>query len=184
MSFLISVNADSDDTETISSTLHIPSTLNVLDAENDVSDDADECHFHEIISCEMSRSQFENSLKKLTSCQRKAFLHIKDHFMNRGTKPLRIVITGGAGVGKSFVLKIICSFLQLFCAVCTGTNPVKCCAPTGPAARNINGQTIYSALKIPVDKYLNYASLTAYQLRMLKNSFAGSTQLLLMKLVW
>ena len=34
-------------------------------------------------------------------------------------------------------------------------------------------QTIHSALIIPVNKYLNYAGLTAYQLKMLKNSFAG-----------
>ena len=101
----------------------------------------------------MSHAEFESNLKKMTSCQRKAFSYIQNHFMNRKNDALRAFITGGAGVGKSFLLKIISNYLQLFCAGCSGTNPVKCCAPTGPAARNINGQTIHSALKIPVDKY-------------------------------
>ena len=55
----------------------------------------------------------------------------------------------------------------------SGTSPVKCCLPTGTAARHIYGQTIHSLLHIPVDKYLNYAALTSYTLNSLRRKFVG-----------
>ena len=55
----------------------------------------------------------------------------------------------------------------------SGLSPVKCCSPTGTAARHIYGQTIHSLLHIPVDKYLNYAGLTAYTLASLRRKIIG-----------
>ena len=65
------------------------------------------------------------------------------------------------------------AFLQIETSVTAGISPVKCCAPTGTAAKHICGQTIHSLLNIPVDKYLNYASLSALQLQTLRIKFVG-----------
>ena len=75
-------------------------------------------------------------------------------------------------MGKSFLLKLIAGYLELKTAIISGTSPVKCVAPTGTAARNIRGLTLH-LLKIPVEKYLNYAALPAFQLQQLKAFFAG-----------
>lgn len=50
------------------------------------------------------------------------------------------LVQGGAGTGKSFLLK------NMFNYICTvfGTKCVKILAPTGVAARNVNGETIHS----------------------------------------
>ena len=86
---------------------------------------------------------------------------------------MRLFITGGACVGKSYLLKIIVAYLQLYTASLPGKSPVKCCSPTGTAARHIYGQTIHSLLYIPVDKYLNYGCLTPYILNKLRTKFVG-----------
>jgi dephospho-CoA kinase len=64
--------------------------------------------------------------------------------------PLRMFITGGAGVGKSFIISILWEFLA---RAHQGqvARPVVLGAPTGVAAFNIQGETIHSALKLPVE---------------------------------
>ena len=51
--------------------------------------------------------------------------------------------------------------------------PVKVCAPTGTAARNIKGRTIHSLLKIPVTRYNNYVPLHPQALQVLRVEFHG-----------
>lgn len=62
-------------------------------------------------------------------------------------------ITGGAGVGKSFLIALIHEFLERAHRGASEFGSGRAsvlCAPTGGAAFNINGQTIHSAMKIPV----------------------------------
>lgn len=63
-------------------------------------------------------------------------------------------VTGGAGVGKSFLIKLLCEFLQ---RAYTGrqNSPIVLTAPTGVAAFNIAGNTLHSALKLPVEHFRN-----------------------------
>ncbi|WAR12800.1 PIF1-like protein, partial [Mya arenaria] len=135
--------------------------------------DTETLHFHQTSACSLSEAEFELSCQKLTDCQRNALHVVKKHFSEQSHVPLRMFVTGDAGVGKSFLLKLIVAFLQLNTPVTCAVSPVKCCSPTGTAARLINGQTIHSLLRIPVDKYLNYAGLTSFQLRSLQNQFVG-----------
>lgn len=145
----------------------ISQTESVPDFEEDIH------HYHEINVCIYSRSEFEIACAGLTSCQKKALNYIHSYFAGSKSKPLYLFITGGGGVGKSFLLKMIVAYLQLNQPVLSGVNPVKLCAPTGTAARNIHGSTIHSLLRIPVDKYMQYSSLTAYHLQQLRSLFAG-----------
>ena len=142
--------------------------------QNDVIDpDDDVIHFHELHS-RMSHADFETNYIKMTNCQKRVVAYIRDFLTDSNEKPaLRLFVTGGAGVGKSYLLKMIAAYLDLNTAIISGSSPVKCIAPTGTAARNIRGVTLHSLLKIPVEKYLNYAALSAYHLQQLRASFAG-----------
>lgn len=82
-------------------------------------------------------------------------------------------MTGGAGVGKSFVTRMIIAYLQLHVPITFGTSPVVVCAPTGTAARNIQGQTIHSLLNIPVQRYVSYECLRPGALKRLQQRFAN-----------
>lgn len=70
-------------------------------------------------------------------------------------EPLRIFVSGSAGVGKSHVIRAICyEAKKLLQSV--ADNPGNCTvlltASTGPAAFNIDGQTLNSALSIPNER--------------------------------
>ena len=79
-------------------------------------------------------------------------------------EPLRLSITGGKGVGKSLLLKIICIFLMKTMNLYSGLpdkSKILIPAPTGVAANNINGTTIISGLSIP--PYVNGYTLSRLQ---------------------
>ena len=72
--------------------------------------------------------------------------------------PLKLFITGRAGLGKSHLMKTICMFLTKTFNLYSGSPDkpkVLILAPTGVAAININGTTINSGLNIPpyVNRY-------------------------------
>lgn len=135
---------------------------------NDISFE-DDLHMHSL-ACTMSLEEFHNSVKKLTLSQSKVLKFLKLKFQNKEF-PFYMFISGGAGVGKTFLTKVIVAYLQLFCSKVSNSNPVLVCAPTGTAANNINGGTIHSMLKIPVCKYLQYNCLSGYSLKQLRKKF-------------
>ena len=95
-------------------------------------------------ACYMSHDEFSLSINSLTNCQKRALQIVQNHFSSRRNKPLLLFITGGAGVGKSYLLKIIVAYLQLYTGVHLGSLPVRCCSPTGTAARHIYSIYNYS----------------------------------------
>ena len=77
--------------------------------------------------------------------------------------PLFLIVNGGAGTGKSYLINAIRNLLRTSCAVT---------ATTGKAAYNINGCTIHSLLKLPVGTRGN-KELTAQALVRLQNNLKG-----------
>lgn len=151
-------------------------SLPSLDSANTTSmyfNDDDELHYHCLSACIMTSDELQTSIETLTNCQRQAIAYIHEQYRSKTNLPLRLFITGGAGVCKSFLLKIVIAYLQLYTSVISGVSPVKCCAHTGTAARHISGQTVHSLLAIPVEKYLNYASLSSFHLQRLQHQFSG-----------
>ena len=61
-------------------------------------------------------------------------------------------ITGAGGTGKSYLLKLIRDRIRLILDVSQTRSALILAAPTGVAARNINGTTLHRAFKLPVER--------------------------------
>jgi len=93
--------------------------------------------------------------------QKRAYNIIKAYSEKPSPKdPLLLVIIGGGGTGKSYLINSIKTLLKQSCAVT---------ATTGKAAFNIHGCTIHSLLKLPVGAKGN-KDLTGQSLFRLQNT--------------
>jgi hypothetical protein len=102
------------------------------------------------------------ALDSLSDKQRLAFEIIRSHaFGSRQDTQLLMVLVGTAGTGKSFVISAIRSLFH--CCGCP--DALKVTAPTGVAASNVFGSTIYSLLSI-LHTTLNGPRLLNLQLMM------------------
>ncbi|NJN69422.1 MAG: AAA family ATPase, partial [Nitrospira sp.] len=104
----------------------------------------------------MTDEEFEEKSAQLNADQ-KAIVDEVDQYFNQRKKgempePLKLFVTGGAGVGKTFLIHLLTEHvnrrLQKKAVVLT--------APTGCAAKLIGGSTLHHALNIPVNKGVRY----------------------------
>ncbi len=80
----------------------------------------------------------EDRMKSLTVCQRKVLDFVEKHC----SEQLLLFISGGGGVGKSFLLQTLVLFFE------SGANIVEVLATSGNAAKLVNGETIHSFFKV------------------------------------
>ncbi|XP_070537517.1 uncharacterized protein [Ptychodera flava] len=122
----------------------------------------------------MADNELYPLLQKLNKKQKQIFYHIV-HWMKTRTEPLHIFVTGGAGVGKSLVLKSLYQVLLKYLSNLPGENPdnihLLLVAPTGKAAYNIKGTTIHSAFQIPASQGFHYRPLTSERLNTLQAKY-------------
>ena len=88
--------------------------------------------------------------------QRKVFIVVKDS-VDKSVKHINdqklVDMSGGAGTGKSYVIKAIMQYAQ---DISGHRNLVKVAAPTGNAASLFSGrETLHSMLKIPAEKWFS-----------------------------
>ena len=97
-----------------------------------------------------------HSLVNTLNKKQKDFFYHTLHWCKTQTQPMYTFLTGGAGVGKSQVLRALYNALAKYYSSQPGTNPddiqVLLMAPTGKAAHNIRGNTIHSTLQIPANQ--------------------------------
>lgn len=91
----------------------------------------------------------QNRLQYLTQDQRRVMNLVQQSFNEHNT-PFRYFITGGAGVGKSFLVECLIDWIRSCTAPFGGVDPILVCAPTGVSAFNINGRTLHSVFHLPV----------------------------------
>lgn len=77
---------------------------------------------------------------KLQGKQLATYNLIKDHMESNDSIPLRMIVSGTAGTGKSYLIHCLRLLLQ---------DKVCVVAPTGVAAFNIDGTTLHSLLSLP-----------------------------------
>lgn len=105
----------------------------------------------------MTDQQFEEYQRLLNVDQRRLFNYITEQIRreipDKNCSPLFLFVTGTAGSGKSFTLKLIVEQIRRGYRILDDQKTyVKVCAYTGVAALLIKGQTIHSVFKLPIQK--------------------------------
>ena len=118
--------------------------------------------------------QFRGKVQLLNKEQMEFFYHVL-HSDKVNREPLRLFLSGGAGVGKSFVLNALYEGITRFFNKLPGKNPddvkVIKVAPTGKAAFNIGGNTIHSAFNIPASQGFGYAAIDSDRLNTMRKQY-------------
>ncbi|CAF1226999.1 unnamed protein product [Rotaria sp. Silwood1] len=100
-------------------------------------------------------ADYQRLMRSLNSNQRKYTLNVMK-LIKDGDKQFLHYINGGAGVGKSTLIKAVYQSILRFYNSLPGSNPetirVAICAPTGKAAALIDGMTLHSFLSLPVNQ--------------------------------
>lgn len=97
-------------------------------------------------------------LRKLMIClnteQKEFVLHVLHCFKTQRKIPLKIFLSGSAGVGKSKVIEVLYQVITHYYDNKPGSEKDKIvvllCAPSGKAAFLINGVTLHTAFALPV----------------------------------
>ncbi|KAI8423307.1 hypothetical protein MSG28_014329 [Choristoneura fumiferana] len=127
----------------------------VADVDIEIEEVGDELHIN------ITDEEFHAMVSSMNVDQRRIFDEVTKRIRNEITKtnenvPLKLFVTGGAGCGKTFVLKTIVQHIRRCYAPTTdlllNATFVEVTAPTGVAARLINGKTIHSALCLGIEK--------------------------------
>ncbi|XP_070531546.1 uncharacterized protein [Ptychodera flava] len=122
----------------------------------------------------MNKQDFHNLVRKLNEKQKEIFYHILNWVKTKDAQ-LCLFLTGGAGVGKSMVVKAIYQALLRYLGSLPGENPdlitMILMAPTGKAAYNLGGTTIHSALQIPASQGFHYRALSTDKLNTLQAKY-------------
>ncbi|KAI3934809.1 hypothetical protein MKW98_026217 [Papaver atlanticum] len=109
------------------------------------------------------------SLPTLSRQQQAAHDLVLDSLRSNST--IRLIISGGAGTGKSTLINaIVRSTRELF----SNENSVRIMAPTGVAAFNIGGSTIHHELGITADKSQSYKKLEVERCRQMQVDFKNT----------
>lgn len=124
----------------------------------------------QVIYREENDTTYRSMVRALNREQREVFDYIVSCVRLR-EKQHCIFLTGGAGVGKSFLVRTLYQALLKYYSQIPGTDfterQILLLAPTGKAAYNIKGNTLHSALVIGKNCLLDYKPLTTEAL----NSF-------------
>ncbi|CAF5039595.1 unnamed protein product [Rotaria sp. Silwood1] len=101
-------------------------------------------------------ADYQRLMRSLNSSQKKYTLNVMN-LIKDGDKQFFHFINGGAGVGKSTLIKAVYQLILRFYNSIPGSNSetirVAICAPTGKAAALIDEMTLHSFLSLPVNQY-------------------------------
>ena len=131
---------------------------------------------------EMPNEEYYSLVRNLNLKQTEFFIHVM-HWIKTKDESLYTFLSGGAGVGKSVLVKALYQALHRFLCAGEGENPddirILLCAPTGKAAFNINGCTIHSAFKIPASQGFTYKPLDSDSLNTLRVKYKNLSVLMI-----
>lgn len=134
----------------------------------------------------MCRSDGLALLRSLNETQMCIFYQIRQWCLDKvmGKKPdtLHVFITGGAGTGKSHLIKAVqYEAMRLLSPACCHADDicVLLTAPTGIAAYNLHGATIHSTFSIGKDVRLPYTPLGEEKLNSLRAKYSSSQILII-----
>ena len=110
---------------------------------------------------------------RLLSHEQLTFVYDTIHLLKTSSTPFFRFLSGGAGVGKSFVIQALYQTALKYLNKHAGDNfelkRILLLAPTGKVAYHIKGSTIHNGLKIPPNNKLDHKPLPSGQLNTLRN---------------
>ncbi|XP_078378018.1 uncharacterized protein LOC144661191 [Oculina patagonica] len=126
---------------------------------------------------ELPDEEYREAVRSLNVEQLQFFYHVL-HLVKTTNEPFYLFLSGGAGVGKSHLPKVMFQAVYKYLNTRAGDDfhQIKAVlvAPTGKAAYNIQGNTIHTALGVPANQSLKiYKKLDASRLNSLRCKFAG-----------
>ncbi|XP_058495553.1 ATP-dependent DNA helicase PIF1-like [Solea solea] len=134
----------------------------------------------------MCRSNGLLLVRSLNDTQMRVFYQIRQWCLNKVSgkhpPPLHVFITGGAGTGKSNLIKAIqYESIWLLSPLCSHPDNVSVLitAPTGFAAYNLNAATIHHTFSIGVDIHLPYTPLGEEKINSLRTKFSDLQMLII-----
>ena len=116
-------------------------------------------------------------LTQLTSDQRRFHDAVYRWCLSRkqdpDTKPLRAFLTGGAGTGKSALIKCIAYTAKRILRNAQEPDAIVCLttSTTGVSAVNVYGQTLHNAFQIPPRTTLQYVSMKEERMQKLREAY-------------
>ena len=125
-----------------------------------------------LILNELQDQDYRQLVQTLNKKQKEFFYHIL-HLIKTSDKPFYYFLSGGAGVGKSHLVKSLYQAALKYYNSKAGENfndvKILLLAPTGQAAFGIKGNTVHSTLAIPASQSLkNYKPLDSSRLNTLR----------------
>ena len=132
-----------------------------------------------LMSVEWLGDKTKPLLQSMNEKQKGIFYFVREWCLqkvqNKQPAPFYLHVTGGAGTGKSHLIK--CIYHEASKILRSSENPdevkVLLTGPTGTSAFNIGGFTVHSALKIPRTAKKNYESLGNDALNTLQTQLGG-----------
>ena len=106
--------------------------------------------------------------QQLQGKQLQAYTIVQQHMEAEAPPPLRMIVSGTAGTGKTYLIHCIRLLLR---------DSVRVAAPTGVAAFNIDGHTLHSLLSLPTKG--EYKDLEGERLHHMQQSLAGMRYLVI-----
>ena len=100
--------------------------------------------------------------------QLQAYALVREHAEAEAPPPLRMIVSGTAGTGKSYLIHCLRLLLK---------NRVRVAAPTGVAAFNIEGHTLHCLLSLPVKG--DFKDLEGERLHQMQQSLANMEYLII-----
>ena len=106
-------------------------------------------------------SEQQKIVKQLNEGQKEIYEKVKKQIKSENSKKLLIYVSGGAGTGKSFLLRAVKNLIILAEDTAYDLPKIFIAAPTGIAARNVSGMTIHRlfALRNDTGNEVNIAKL-------------------------
>ena len=126
---------------------------------------------------EMPDEDYRQTVRSLNIKQFKFFCHVL-HLVKTSNEPFYCFLSGGAGVGKSHLIKVLFQGTYKYLNTRAGDDfhEIKALlfGPTGKSACNVGGFTIHSSLAIPANQSLKvYKKLDSSRLNSLRAKLAG-----------
>ena len=115
------------------------------------------CQEDMIIQNILTDDEYLDLVQNLNDGQLSIFNHVI-YITKTSSEPFHIFLSGGAGVGKSHLLKCLCQALHIYYDTVSGENPdeikVVVGAPTTKAAFGVRGSTLHSLFALTANQSL------------------------------